>query len=133
MNQASHGEKQNPCLEELQQNKDVELRICKQEIQRVSFLQTSELPEGDISSITLYQAQNLAGQEFPSVGACEIQTIVTYPHPCKDKIFWAAENSTASLAGRLHWNIKQLRRNCGKTLKEESDDFLAEGTVSFQL
>jgi len=49
-----------------------------------------------------------AGQEFPSVEACEIQTIGTYPHICKDKIFWVAENCTVSLAGGLLWNTKQL-------------------------
>lgn len=35
MNQAHHGENQNLCLKEFQQNKDLNLRVCKQDIQGV--------------------------------------------------------------------------------------------------
>lgn len=66
------------------------------------------ISRADILSITLYQGQSFAGQELPSVGACKIQTIVTYTRICKDKIFQVAENSTVFLAGGLLWNTKQL-------------------------
>lgn len=71
-----------------------------------NFCRALDFQRAGISSTTLYQVQSFAEQEFPSVGVYKIQTIVTYPHICKDKIFLVAKNSVVLLAGGFLWNTK---------------------------